>query len=126
MAVALITHDLALVSGRTDDVAVMYAGRIVERAPTPALFAKAAHPYTLGLLSCRPRIGGDRRTLPTIGGQVSDPAHRPDGCAFHPRCPFATDQCRAEVPLLEEIEPGHEVACFEASRVRERGEWPHD
>jgi oligopeptide/dipeptide ABC transporter ATP-binding protein len=125
MAVVLITHDLALVSGRTDEVAVMYSGRIVERAPTAELFSRAAHPYTLGLLACRPRIGGGRRVLPTIGGQVTDPADRPDGCAFHPRCPFATDRCRVEVPVLEEFEPGHAVACFEASRVHEQGEWPH-
>ena len=124
LAVVLITHDLALVSGRTDDVAVMYAGRIVERAPTPVLFAAAEHPYTLALLACRPRIGSGRKLLPTIGGQVSDPLDRAAGCAFHPRCPFATERCAIEIPLLEEHESGHAVACFEAGRVRESGGWP--
>jgi oligopeptide/dipeptide ABC transporter ATP-binding protein len=125
LAVVLITHDLALVSGRTDQVAVMYAGRIVERAPTASLFARPGHPYTLGLLACRPRIGARGGLLPTIGGQVTEPGDRPSGCAFHPRCPFATDRCRVEQPILEDDGTGHAVACFEVDRVRERGEWPH-
>ena len=124
LAVVLITHDLALVSGRTGQVAVMYAGRIVERALTPALFASPAHPYTLALLACRPRIGSGRKRLPTIGGQVSDAFDRPGGCAFHPRCPFATERCATEIPLLREDESGHAVACFEVDRVRESGGWP--
>ena len=125
LAVVLITHDLALVSGRSDQVAVMYAGRIVERAPTATLFGSPAHPYTLALLACRPRIGSGRRSLPTIGGQVADALERPAGCAFHPRCPFATDRCAAEIPLLtEEDGSGHGVACFEVDRVREAGGWP--
>jgi peptide/nickel transport system ATP-binding protein/oligopeptide transport system ATP-binding protein len=124
MAVVLITHDLALVSGRTDEVAVMYAGRIVEHAPTPRLFAAPSHPYTLGLLACRPRLGGGAKTLPTIGGQVTDPADRPAGCAFHPRCPFAAERCRAEVPSLRDDGHAHQVACFESERVREAGGWP--
>jgi peptide/nickel transport system ATP-binding protein len=124
LAVVLITHDLALVSGRTDQVAVMYAGRIVERALTPSLFVSPAHPYTLALLACRPRIGGERRLLPTIGGQVSEAMDRPAGCAFHPRCPFATERCATEVPHLSENDAGHAVACFETDRVRESGGWP--
>ncbi len=125
LAVVLITHDLALVSGRTDQVAVMYAGRIVELASTPSLFASPEHPYTLALLACRPRIGAGRKLLPTIGGQVSDALDRPEGCAFHPRCPFATDRCAAEVPPLSEDDSGHAVACFEVDRVRESGGWPN-
>jgi peptide/nickel transport system ATP-binding protein len=124
LAVVLITHDLALVSGRTDQVAVMYAGRIVERAPTQTLFAEAAHPYTLALLACRPRLGGDHKLLPTIGGQVADPLDRATGCAFHPRCPFAGERCVLEIPRLEEDDSGHAVACFEADKVREFGGWP--
>jgi peptide/nickel transport system ATP-binding protein len=126
LAVVLITHDLALVSGRTDEVAVMYSGRIVERARTRGLFESPAHPYTLALLACRPRIGSRRDLLPTIGGQVGDPFERPGGCAFHPRCPFAVDRCRTDRPELAEVTEGHAVACFESERVRESGVWPHD
>ncbi len=124
LAVVLITHDLALVAGRSDEVAVMYAGRIVERAPTARLFDSPSHPYTLGLLACRPRIGRERTTLPTIGGQVCDAFDRPSGCAFHPRCPFATDRCSQETPALVDDGQGHMVACFESARVREKGVWP--
>ena len=124
MAVVLITHDLALVAGRCDQVAVMYAGRIVERAPTASLFGRPSHPYTLGLLACRPRLGAGHGILPTIGGQVTDPVDRPSGCAFHPRCPFAQERCAVETPRLETSSAGHAVACFETERVSQAGRWP--
>jgi oligopeptide/dipeptide ABC transporter ATP-binding protein len=97
-----ITHDLGMVSRIADDTAVMYAGRIVEYGPTGVLLARPAHPYTVGLLRSRPH-GGKRRTrLATIPGAVPGIWNRPPGCAFHPRCAFATEQCKEEDPPLRE------------------------
>ncbi len=124
MSLLHITHDLALVSQRSNRILVMYSGRIVESAKTAQLVAEAAHPYTLGLFACRPRLGDRRRRLSLIEGSVPDPAHRPQGCAFHPRCPFATARCGQERPEMQSLGAGHAVACFEAERVREAGRWP--
>jgi peptide/nickel transport system ATP-binding protein/oligopeptide transport system ATP-binding protein len=114
------------VSGRTDEVVVMYSGRVVERAPTSVLFAGPAHPYTLALMACRPRLGSTAQRLPVIGGQVTDPMDRPSGCAFHPRCPFATARCSTEIPELIDDGTGHAVACFESATVAASGGWPND
>ena len=125
MSVLHITHDLGVIGERADRILVMYAGRVVEEARTDDLFGAPAHPYTLGLLACRPRLGSRRERLSWIAGQVPrPPAARPVGCAFHPRCPFATDRCRREDPSLLPLSEGHGVACFEAERVRRRGRWP--
>ena len=128
-AILLITHDLGVVAETCDDVAVMYAGRIVERAPADVLFARPLHPYTIGLLAARPdldAVGGDRRTaLRTIPGMVPPPQAFPAGCRFHPRCGYARREsdegpaCGGAVPELREIEPGHFVRCHYAMRLGE-------
>jgi oligopeptide/dipeptide ABC transporter ATP-binding protein len=124
MSILHITHDLGVVGEHAHRVLVMYSGRIVEDGPVEEILRTPAHPYTLGLLACRPTLVGRRSRLPLIGGAVPDPAHRPSGCAFHPRCPFATAQCAESTPPMRELGPGHRVACFEAERVRQDGRWP--
>ena len=113
-AVMLVTHDLGVVAETCDDVVVMYAGRVVERAPTPALFEDPQHPYTVGLMAAVPRIEGARGRLQTIPGSVPPPWARPPGCRFASRCPLADRRCRAEDPPLAEIAPAHAVACWRA------------
>ncbi len=95
MAIVLITHDLGVVAETADDVVVMYRGRIVEQAPSRALFATPQHPYTVGLLGSMPRLDVARDRLAAIEGQVPGPFARSIGCAFAPRCPFAVERCRA-------------------------------
>jgi len=111
MAIQFISHDLGVISEIADVVAVMYAGRIVERAQSETLFAEPLHPYTRGLLATVPRITGHADRLPAIGGTVPDLANLPSGCAFRTRCPLAMDRCREAEPELVEVAPGHEVAC---------------
>jgi oligopeptide/dipeptide ABC transporter ATP-binding protein len=113
MAVLLITHDLGVVAGHADRVVVMYAGRVVETAPTDALFERPTHPYTEGLLAAVPRIDAPRARLHAIPGQVPAATAWPPGCRFHPRCPYAWDKCVAEEPpLLETAVPGHTARCW--------------
>jgi oligopeptide/dipeptide ABC transporter ATP-binding protein len=111
MAVLLITHDLGIVAGRADRVAVMYAGQIVEEAPTSALFANPSHPYTQGLFASVPRISGPLRRLTPIRGTVPAPAAWPSGCRFRPRCPQAFDRSEIEPPLLS-VGPDHRMRCW--------------
>src|SRR5690606_36302537 len=112
MAVLFITHDLGVIAETCDDVAVMYAGRIVERAGVHALFAAQRHPYTQGLLnSLAARAPAPRQMLPVIAGQVPDVLARPAGCVFANRCARRTDIC-ATRPPLENLAPGHAAACF--------------
>lgn len=114
MGLVLITHDLGVVAGRTDTVAVMYAGRIVEKAPTVELFARMRHPYTRALVEAIPRLSQPSQTdLPAIPGRPPVVIDPPPGCAFAPRCPSAQQRCLAETPALEST-PGteHSVACF--------------
>ncbi|MGE5151451.1 MAG: ABC transporter ATP-binding protein [Rhodospirillaceae bacterium] len=113
-AIILITHDLGVVAEMADDVAVMYAGQIVERAPVEALFARPEHPYTVGLLGSIPKLDQKRESLPSIEGRVPDMAHPPDGCRFAARCPFVEPACRAAVPPLVEVAPGHLSRCRRA------------
>ncbi|QDL91723.1 ABC transporter ATP-binding protein [Paroceanicella profunda] len=113
-AIVLITHDLGVVAETCDDVVVMYAGRVVERAPVAALFAAPQHPYTIGLMAAVPRLDIQSDRLETIPGSVPPPYAKIDGCRFASRCPVATDQCRAELPPLRELAPGHSVACWRA------------
>ena len=113
-AVMLVTHDLGVVAQTCDDVVVMYAGRVVERAGTAALFADPQHPYTVGLMAAIPRINTAVERLATIPGSVPPPWAALSGCRFASRCPLATDQCRAEDPPMTEISAGHAVACWRA------------
>ena len=113
MAMILITHDLGVVAGRTDEVAVMYAGRVVERAPTPVLFRNMHMPYTEALLAAIPKIDAAPHTpLPAILGRPPDPTRPPAGCAFAPRCRYAMDDCRRQKPALFAASPDHRYACF--------------
>jgi peptide/nickel transport system ATP-binding protein len=114
MAMIIITHDLGVVAGRTDEVAVMYAGRVVERAPTPALFKKMRMPYTEALLAAIPKLDAPPHTvLPAISGRPPDPTRPLKGCSFSPRCRYAVARCHTEKPELSEAEtPAHQYACF--------------
>ena len=113
MAVILITHELALVAGFCDRVAVMYAGYIVEYAPVNDLFARPQHPYTLGLMKAVPTITGDRSgKLSNIPGSPPDLIGLPQGCPYAPRCPFVRDACQEVVPELADRGAGHPVRCI--------------
>jgi len=114
MAIILITHDLGVVAEMADEVAVMYAGRVAERAPGPAIFDSPQHPYTLGLLGSIPKIEETRDRLLAIEGTVPPPFDLPSGCRFHPRCVFAEPACATADPPLREVERGHQAACFRA------------
>jgi len=111
-AVLLVTHDLGVVAGRADAIAVLYAGRIVERAPAAELFANPRHPYTLGLLRSIPRLQESQPRLTPIPGRPPDLRQRPPGCALAPRCEFVVDRCRGEAPPLRAVGPQHETACW--------------
>ena len=115
MAVLLITHDLGIVAGRADRVAVMYAGQIVEEARTAQLFARPSHPYTQGLLASVPRLTGPRTRLTPIGGSVPTPDAWPSGCRFRPRCPQAFEKSELPPPPLA-VEEGHWMRCWLAER----------
>jgi peptide/nickel transport system ATP-binding protein len=115
MAVLLITHDLGIVAGRADRVAVMYAGQIVEEAPTTSLFARPSHPYTQGLFASIPRISGPVERLSPIGGSVPPPGAWPSGCRFRPRCPKAFEKSESMPPLLP-VAPDHRMRCWLAER----------
>ena len=117
MAVLLITHDLGIVAGRADRVAVMYAGQIVEEASTPRLFANPSHPYTQGLFASVPRITGPLKRLNPIRGSVPAASAWPTGCRFRPRCPQAFDRSEIEPPLIP-VEPDHRMRCWLAEEER--------
>ena len=111
-AIIMITHDLGVVADIADDVMVMYAGKQVEYGPADDIFYRPLHPYTWGLLDSLPRHDiSEKGELCPIKGQPPSLIDIPSGCAFHPRCPYAKDVCRSEVPTLKEIEPGHSSAC---------------
>ncbi len=114
MAIVMITHDLGVIAETADQVAVMYAGQIVEYAETQALFIRPQHPYTRGLLRSIPLLDAEQERLEIIPGVVPDARVFPPGCRFAPRCPLADDHCRAEAPPLEEIEAGHWASCWKA------------
>jgi oligopeptide/dipeptide ABC transporter ATP-binding protein len=113
-AIMLITHDLGVIAELAQEVVVMYAGRVVERAEVTTLFADPQHPYTVGLLGSIPKLHSEQDCLATIEGIVPSPLDLPQGCRFHPRCPFAVDACRAFEPPLAEVKPGHFSACWRA------------
>jgi len=116
MSILLITHDLGVVAERADDVAVMYASRIVEVAESKVLFEGPLHPYTQGLLRSLPRLGISAKRLQTIAGTVPDPLHFPTGCKFHPRCPIGNSdkRCQSIEPRLRQVCDGRCVACWYA------------
>ena len=114
MAIVLITHDLGVVAEMADEVAVMYAGRVVERTRGADIFDDPQHPYTLGLLGSIPRIEETRPRLLAIEGTVPPPFDLPQGCRFNPRCVFADSGCTVEDPMLRPIGAAHEVACLRA------------
>ncbi len=112
-ALIMITHDLGVVAEMADKVAVMYAGRIVEAGSAAQIFNDPQHPYTLGLISSMPALGGARARLVTIPGSVPSPLDMPAGCRFAARCPFAGPDCAA-APPMSAVSPGHHVACWRA------------
>ena len=114
MAIILITHDLGVVAEMADQVAVMYAGRVVEHSPGTDIFDDPQHPYTLGLLGSIPKIEEDRDRLLAIEGSVPAPFALPSGCRFHPRCVFAVEACTEVDPPLRLLGPGHSAACIRA------------
>ncbi|WP_050423412.1 ABC transporter ATP-binding protein [Bradyrhizobium tropiciagri] len=120
MAMIIITHDLGVVAGRTDEVAVMYAGRVVERAPTPALFKQMRMPYTEALLAALPKLDVAPHTpLPAISGRPPDPTRPLKGCSFSPRCRYSAGRCAFEKPQLCSAEtPEHLYACFHPIAAR--------
>jgi peptide/nickel transport system ATP-binding protein/oligopeptide transport system ATP-binding protein len=123
LSMLLITHDLGVVAETTDQIAVMYAGKIVEIASTREMFKNPQHPYTIGLLRCAPKVisvdGGQRRRLETIEGVVPSPLNLPAGCPFSSRCPEVQPACRDGDILFTEVSPGHFVRCVpRGSEVR--------
>jgi len=117
MALLLVSHDLALMADTVEQLLVMYAGRVVERGPTAAVFAHRAHPYTRGLYAARPRLGMPRGTrLATIPGRVPELARMPPGCAFAERCELAVDACRAAPPDEFDLGGGHAARCIRIGR----------
>jgi oligopeptide/dipeptide ABC transporter ATP-binding protein len=122
LSMLFVAHDLGVVRHVSDRVAVMYVGRIVETAPTALLYTRPRHPYTEALLAAVPKADPalrDQASAPA--GEVADPANPPPGCAFHPRCPYAVDRCRSELPVLQEIAPAHWSACHRTAELSLRG-----
>ena len=107
----LITHDLGIVAETCDKVAIMYAGEIVEYGDIYQVFENVLHPYTIGLFGSLPSLDKEVRRLSPIEGLMPDPSDLPDGCAFHPRCPYVTERCLQEKPVYRQAEPGHFVRC---------------
>ncbi|MCG0239108.1 MAG: ABC transporter ATP-binding protein [Firmicutes bacterium] len=121
MAIMLITHDLGVVAEMCERVVVMYAGKVVEEADVVSLFKQPLHPYTEGLLQSIPRLDEDRERLHVIEGVVPNPLNMPQGCRFHPRCPYAIDKCREVEPPLEPVGDGRMVACHVAAERLAKG-----
>ena len=113
----LITHDLGIVAGMCDRVAVVYAGEIVEQGTTEEVFDFPGHPYTLGLFQSLPRLDSTEKRLKPINGLMPDPTNLPKGCKFYDRCPYACEKCKEKEPEMREYRPGHFVRC-----IRQGGE----
>jgi peptide/nickel transport system ATP-binding protein len=120
-AMILITHDLGVVAEVADEVAVMYAGRVVESGPVEAVFSDPQHPYTIGLMGSVPSLGRRQGRLATIRGTVPPAELMPPGCRFAPRCPFADARCAVDPPPLVELRPGHRARCWYAPLEQHRG-----
>jgi oligopeptide/dipeptide ABC transporter ATP-binding protein len=120
LALVLITHDMGLIAGVADRVAVMYCGRVVETGSVDDLFNRARHPYTKGLLGCLPKVEGSKEKLVPISGNPPSIASKPPGCPFHPRCPLAQPLCSQDEPALREVD-GTWTACHFAELLRGQG-----
>ena len=118
----LITHDLGVVAETCDDVAIMYAGNIIEYGSAEDIFDRTAHPYTKGLFGSLPRLDVDVEYLSPIPGLMPDPINLPEGCPFHPRCSYARAECEKCVPPAVELTPGHIVRCLYAQETAQKGE----
>ncbi|MFO0872147.1 MAG: ABC transporter ATP-binding protein [Pirellulales bacterium] len=119
MSILIITHDLGVIAEMADEVAVMYASKVVEHAPVAELFREPRHPYTHGLFASRPKPGAAKsQKLATIPGMVPSPLRFPAGCKFHPRCPYCEERCRVEEPVLQNLAPSHTVRCHLAETIQ--------
>ena len=116
--VLFITHDLGVVAEIADRVIILYSGRKVEEGSIEAIFANPMHPYTIGLMNAVPDVEKDEFKIQPIPGTFPNITEEIGGCRFHPRCPYATDRCRTEVPAEREIEPGHLVSCHKVEEER--------
>lgn len=117
MSMILITHDMGIVAGVADRITVLYAGRVCESADTKTIFYKPRHPYTNALLTAVPSLALRKEKLAMIKGAIPNLIEPPSGCRFHPRCEYAKAICSEKIPLLEEIEPEHNVACHRAKEI---------
>jgi oligopeptide/dipeptide ABC transporter ATP-binding protein len=117
LAMLLVSHDLRVIAHVAEQVVVMYAGRVAERGPAPAVLRAAAHPYTRALVRSVPAVRTRTALADPLPGAPATPANRPSGCAFHPRCPLARARCAAETPVVREIAPGRWSACHYAEEV---------
>ena len=121
MSIIYISHDIAVIAEVTDTIGVMYAGKLVEIGPTDEVFARPRHPYAFLLLSSTPSVTGPRRKLAPLEGEPPNLLDPPAGCRFHPRCPWATEQCHTEEPIGQDVGGGHLVACWNWEEVPEIG-----
>ncbi len=124
MTLVMITHDMGIIAKITSRVMVLYAGRVCEIATTEELFEAPRHPYTEALLAAVPRLD-IRKELEVIPGNIPNLIEPPTGCRFHPRCNYMTEKCKTDLPVKEEISPGHFVYCWEAKNITLKGE-SHD
>ena len=123
MAIIMITHDLGVVAEMCDEVAIIYAGEIVESGTLEQIFERPAHPYTLGLFGALPKLNENVEWLSPIEGLPPDPTDLPAGCRFHPRCKYADERCRSCAPALRKTEPGHLCRCL---HIDEEGVLRHE
>jgi peptide/nickel transport system ATP-binding protein/oligopeptide transport system ATP-binding protein len=119
VSLLLITHDLSVVAHTADTVYVMYSGKIVEKAKVEDLFNKPHHPYTEGLLGSIPRLSDSRKHFLQIPDSVPHPMFKPSGCYFHPRCRYASEQCKQSMPPLEKIDGDREIRCYHPLNTEE-------
>ena len=119
-AMILITHDLGVVAQNCDNVAIVYAGEVVEVGPIRAIYKDTMHPYTVGLFGSIPSLNSTEKRLHAIDGMMPDPTKLPSGCKFSDRCPYATERCKRELPELVEYKPGHKVRCFKYEEKEEQ------
>ena len=119
LAYMFITHNMSVVRHISHNISVMYLGQLVETSPTKELFAEPLHPYTKGLMAAVARLDDDKKEFVQIPGHLPDPADKPAGCYFHPRCPYAAAACKKAMPLLTQNQQGRKVRCYEAGKFKE-------